>query len=362
VIVVSTGAARPQHEGDTPLPPEDIPLNDVVHDSLFIESTPGFFVLNWENDSPFHTFADPDDRHFTNGVSLEASVLPDDAFYQRRLDWLDVLGEFDRPRSALGLMLRHGIYTPDDIALTTPQPDDWPYNALLSLGVFLQRRKGGVFDHVQIDGGIFGQGAGGETVQTFVHSILPDQTNPAWADQVATQAFGQGTYQRRWKLRWQHDQDGRLARADAQLLDDPEARGQGFELIPFSGIRAGTLFGDASFGAIARYGWPLPDDFGPTRFYEFTDHTQRPRDELGFSVFARAGGRIVLHNALIRGSSFDDPRLDEQVLVGEFQAGVQLEWRGCVFTYAQTVTTTEFEGQGGENRTGSYTLVYNLAH
>jgi hypothetical protein len=365
-MVALAGLCAAQQPADPAAPPpaDSVQLNDVVLSrGLFSGSTPGFLSLTWENDSPFHTFLLADDRHFTNGVAIEASLLPSDRAYQTSLDWLDVFDEFDAPRSAVGLMLRHAIYTPEDIDLAAEQPGDWPFGGWLSLGAFLQRREGRVFDHIQIDGGVLGQNAGAQPVQEFVHALLPEQTNPSWAGQIASEAAFLFTYQRRWKLRWDRDEAGRLGLVPGDRLDeDFLAPTKGFELIPFAGLRAGNVFDDLAFGAIARYGSPLPDDFGPTRFYEFTDHTQRPRDELGWSVFARAGARAVLHNALIRGSSFDSQRLDEQVLVGEFQVGLQLEWSGCAFGYSQTVTTTEFEGQNAENRTGTFTFLINLAH
>lgn len=323
---------------------------------------PGLFVAHWENDGPLHAIAFGDDRHYTNGVSLEASVLPNDALYDERLRWLDVLGEFDRPRSALGVMARHTFYTPEDIDVPVNQPDDWPYSGLATAGVFLQRSEGGLFDHAQLDVGVMGQDAGGQAVQEWVHAALPRQVNPSWAGQVANQLAVQGHYQRRWKLKWQRDADGDMARVD---LKDPAAvgsRAPGFEMIPYVGGRVGTIHIDGSFGAIVRYGWPLPDDFGPARLYEFADHTRRDAEDFGFSVFARAGGRVVQHNALLRGSVFDSPRLDEQVLVGEFHLGMQFQWEGFELGYSQTLVTNEFEGQNSGNRTGTWTLIFNLAH
>lgn len=324
---------------------------------------PGLLSLSWENDGPFHTILFGDDRHYSNGVSVEVSVLPNDAFYRRYLGPLDVRGEFERPRSALGVIARHTLYTPEDIDVPTNQADDWPFNGLATAGLFVQRREGGVFDHAQLDVGVMGQDAGGQAAQEWVHSAFPGQVDPTWAAQVPNQLAVQGHYQRRWKLKWQRDADGTLARLSRDELDErPVSRSAGFELIPYAGARVGTIFVDGSFGAIARYGWPLPDDFGPARVYEFTDHTQRAAAGFGFSVFARAGGRVVAHNALLRGSVFGDPRLDEQVLVGEFHLGMQFHWEGLELGYSQTLVTNEFEGQNSGNRTGTWTLVFNLAH
>lgn len=324
---------------------------------------PGFLVASWENDGPLHAIAFGDDRHYTNGNSVEASVLPTAMMYDRRLRWLDVFGEFREPRSAIGVMARQTFYTPELLTDLNNQPDDWPYNGLLTGGVFLQRSEGALFDHMQLDVGVMGQDAGGQPLQEWVHSALPRQVNPTWAGQVANQLAVQAHYQRRWKLRWQRDAEGVMSRVPSDELGDGGGSGTpGVELIPYVGLRAGTIFVDGSFGVIARYGWPLPEDFGPSRLYEFTDHTQRGADDFGFSIFARAGGRVVQHNALLRGSVFDSPRLDEQVLVGEFHLGMQFQWEGFELGYSQTLVTGEFEGQNSGNRTGTWTLIFNLAH
>ncbi|MEO1583581.1 MAG: lipid A deacylase LpxR family protein [Planctomycetota bacterium] len=330
-------------------------------------SRPGLLSISSENDGPLHAVAFGDDRHYTNGVSIEASLLPNGAAYDRYLRWLDVFDEFDRPRSAVGVSARQTIYTPEDIDVAANQPGDWPYNGLATAGVFVQRREGAVFDHVQLEVGVMGQDAGGQPAQEWVHAVLPRQVNPSWAGQVANQLAVQGHYQRRWRLRWERDADGELRRALSDAFDGEADSGMerspaGFELIPYVGARVGTVFVDGSFGAIARYGWPLPDDFGPPRLYEFTDHTSRGSDGFGFSIFARAGARVVAHNALLRGSVFDSPRLDEKELVGEFHVGMHFQWDSFELGYSQTLVTEEFEGQNSGNRTGTWTFIWNLAH
>lgn len=324
---------------------------------------PGLLSISWENDGPLHAIAFGDDRHYTNGLSLEASVLPNAAAYDRFLRWLDVLGEFERPRAAVGVTALHTFYTPEDIDVAADQPFDWPYSGLATAGAFVQRREGATFDHAKLEVGVMGQDAGGQAVQEWVHAALPRQVNPSWEAQLANQLVVQGHYQRRWKLRWQRDAEGDLRRATPEELDEtPVSRAAGFEVIPYAGTRVGTVFVDGSFGAIARYGWPLPDDFGPPRLYEFTDHTARGADDFGFSIFARAGARVVAHNALLRGSVFDSPRLEEKELVGEFHVGMHFQWDGFELGYSQTLVTEEFEGQNSGNRTGTWTFIFNLAH
>ena len=323
---------------------------------------PGMLSIMWENDSPFHTLGtNDDDRHYTNGVSIEASVIPSDAFYDDHLRILDLFGEFDRPRVATGLSLRHFIFTPDNITTQTSQPNDQPYSGWLTFGLFMQRQEGRTFDHVQLDLGVTGQNSGAQELQEFVHSILPGQDDPAWTNQLQSEFAVQLKYQRRWRLRLTHDEQGNLALADESDADAATgSRGSGFEAIPYAGFRAGNVFDDVSVGTLVRYGWPLPDNFGPGRVFEFADHTRTVSKDFGISVFARAGARLVGHNIFLDGSSFQSNRLNPTPLVGEFQAGVEVEWKGCYFGYMQAVSTKEFGGQNGTDRQGQFTFGFNL--
>ncbi|HED53583.1 MAG TPA: lipid A deacylase LpxR family protein [Phycisphaerales bacterium] len=323
---------------------------------------PGMLSIMWENDSPFHTLGtNDDDRHYTNGVSIEASVVPSDAFYDDHLRILDLFNEFDRPRVATGLSIRHFIFTPDDITTQTFRPDDWPYSGWLTFGLFMQRRQGRIFDHIQLDLGVTGQNSGAQSLQEYVHSVLPEQEDPAWINQLQSEFAAQLKYQRRWRLRLARDDQGNPVLADESDTGPATgSRGSGFEAIPYAGFRAGNVFDDASIGTLIRYGWPLPDNFGPGRVFEFADHTRSVGQDFGISIFARAGARFVAHNIFLDGSSFQGNRLDPTPVVGEFQAGVEVEWKGCYFGYMQAFNTKEFDGQIGTDRQAQFTFGFNM--
>ncbi|MEM1071394.1 MAG: lipid A deacylase LpxR family protein [Planctomycetota bacterium] len=322
-------------------------------------------TLEWENDAISHTLFGPDiDRRYSNGLAIELSLTPSDGFYDAYLEPLDFFNEFDDPRSAVGGMVRHYIFTPEDIEITTPQPDDHPFTGLLSFAAFFQRAQGRTFDHLQLDVGYIGQNSGAQAVQEFVHSVLPDQGDPSWVNQQASGLGVFATAQRRWKLRWQNDPEGNLGLLTGDELDAmPISNGPGFEIIPYAGFRAGNVYTDANAGAIFRWGWPLPNDFGQSRIFDFTDHTRQANDGFGFSLYASAGARAVARNAFIEGNILGgNRRLDTKELVGEFQAGVQFEYHGCLFGYSQSIITEEYDGQQGVTRFGTFSFTFNLAH
>ena len=363
LAVLASGSACAQ-ESDTDQPESVL---GTVREAADSEPTLelNLLTLQWENDSILHTFFGPDiDRWYTNGLGAELSFQPNAAFYDRLIEPIDFFDEFEAPRSAVGLMLRHSIYTPGDILTTDPQPDDFPYGGLLTLGAFVQRSEGVTFDHLQLDIGVMGQNSGAQALQEWVHSALPNQGDPKWVNQLASGLAVTGAYQRRWKLRWQRDEAGRTRlMSSADLTAETFESGSGIEVVPYAGIRVGNVHDDLALGTMVRWGWPLPDDFGPSRIAEFTDHTRRANPDIGFSVFARGGARFVARNAFIEGNILGgDRRLEPKPIVGELQVGAQLEWRGCILGYTQALVTDEFEGQASSHRYGTFTFTYNFLH
>lgn len=338
-----------------------------------LDAPPAFrlnlFVAEWENDAGTHTlFGKEYDRRYTNGLGFELSAIPSERVVERWIAPVDLFGEFDSPRVAVGGMLRHYMITPSEILDPVYNPDDQHYTGLLSFGGFVQRSEGMRFEHAQLDVGYIGQNSGAQALQEFAHSVLPDQGDPTW---VAQQASGLGvfaTYHRRWKLRWARNAEGDFgllsgAELDATHAGSPASGGPGFEIIPYAGGRLGNVYTDASFGSIFRVGWPMPSDFGQSRIFDFTDHTRRAADGFSFSLFASAGARVVARNALIEGNILGgDRRQDTKELVGEFQAGVQLEYRGWMVAYSQSIITEEFDGQQGVSRFGTFSFTLNLAY
>lgn len=298
----------------------------------------------WENDGNLFTPINGDDRHYTNGIGLEFGFRAEE--YEEWEPYLLLPKDFDDPRFAVGFQLRQFIFTPDDLENPDPIEDDRPFAGWLTLGLFAQRSDAAKFDHVQLDFGVVGQNSGAEAAQEFVHAVFPDQVDPrGWDNQLANEFAFNLKYQRRWRT-----PKGRLGGA---------LEGAEYDLIGLAGFNLGNVFIDASVGGFARLGYNLPDDFGPGRLRDFSDHTGTHDRDFSAYLFARAEGRAVGRNIFLDGNTFASSlSVDRKELVAEASIGFEARYKGFYAGWNTTFFTEEFEGQSGGNHTGQYMIGY----
>ncbi|WP_413113175.1 lipid A-modifier LpxR family protein [Thaumasiovibrio sp. DFM-14] len=80
--------------------------------------------------------------------------------------------------------LEHKMWTPNEIAISTPQPDDRPYAATLSIRSMLSSQHNNNHYTNWIEAGILGPSAQGERAQRHVH-MWTDSSEPlGWSHQV----------------------------------------------------------------------------------------------------------------------------------------------------------------------------------
>lgn len=302
-------------------------------------------TLFWENDGAWSKFLEPTDAWYTAGLGI--AVQSQGAFADRVVSRLpSVNGEFSPERDntsySLGLLLAMDIYTPEEIDDPEIREDDRPYAGWSYLGLMAQRanRSGTVpvFEHFELDLGILGETSGAEDVQKWAHEVFEGAFPEGWDHQVHDEFGADFRYQRRWRI---------------EVI--PAARqGPAMQLIPDAGFTLGTVHTHAAAGATLRYGWKLPDDFGPGNLRVADDFT-RPMDKSqgvthGASgyFFARPGVRLVAHDATFGDSLFRDNvvSVDHQPVVGQITGGVVVSflrhWRA---SYAYTLVSPEFKEQ-----------------
>jgi hypothetical protein len=65
-------------------------------------------------------------------------------------------------------------------------------------------------------------------------------------------------------------------------------------------------------------------------------------------VFGSAAAKVVGHDETLQGSDFQTSRsVDPYRVVGTFEAGATVIWRGVRFSYTQVFQTNRFYGQRG---------------
>jgi len=309
------------------------------------------FNLAIENDAvAMLNFLRPDDSHYTNGISIAfgfdgswaegvAQAIP---FYD------SLASKSTRPvQSALGLTVGQMIFTPDEKfkKVVEPIPTERPYNGYLFVGVYSQRATETTLDHLQIDLGVTGEESYAETVQEAFHDLFGIDNFQGWNNIKESQFAFQFTLRKKWRYRF---------------LENPD-KGSAMEVIPHVGFTVGNVFRNIEGGALLRYGWNLPDDFGYHRVLDVQSATGGPGDgSWGVYFFGRVGGRIVEHDKMLESRTFS---VDEETFVGEAGFGVVGYFRPCEnaqleLGWALTLQSDTFEGQKDSDGWGAYFLRY----
>lgn len=312
------------------------------------EPQPASLTLYFENDGSFVGPRSNSDRHYTSGQGLSV------AWHENGGN--DIADALNLPSdgTAVGLTLVQQIFTPDGIGDVVLDPDDRPYAGFLFLGGFWQREYQDVFDHVQLDIGVVGPSSLGEQAQEWIHDLI-DDTDPNWIDQLGDEFAFNLTLRRKWRLDlWEQAVAGESSSFSPQTW--------GLQLIPEVGVDVGNVYRRANAGGTLRFGFNLPDDFGPPRLMDPGSATGGPVEGLSTYVFARGLGRYVEWNTFIEGSNERDPSqsVSLQPWVGEIGGGFAVDWRrgnwSLSAAYQQTYLSQEFEEQTTDDSFGSIAL------
>ncbi|MEX2629087.1 MAG: lipid A deacylase LpxR family protein [Tistlia sp.] len=282
------------------------------------------------------------DRHYTNGVRLSWLSSPRETpgLVVRAARWLPFFPDGGSVRTSFAL--GQNMYTPNDVGLVNPPPDDRPYAGWLygSAGVVVE--TGQRLDQLELALGVVGPASFADDTQKFVHSITGSEEPRGWDSQLGNEPGVVLTYQRSWRS-----------------LVSRTHSGFTFDVTPHAGGALGNVFTYANAGATFRFGQDLPLDYGVPRIQPSLPGSGffSPSRSFGWYLFAGLEGRAVVRNIFLDGNSFRDSRsVDKQPFVGDLQLGVALTWRDVRLSYTHVLRTEEFEGQGGGSSFGALSL------
>jgi lipid A 3-O-deacylase len=229
------------------------------------------------------------------------------------------------------LSFGQNLYTPKDISLHDPDPNDRPYAAWLYGSAAVLADSGDRLDRLELQLGVVGPYAIGEQVQNTVHSIIGSKKARGWNHQLHNEPGVILSYERTWRSLY----------AAAPL-------GIGFDLSPYVGASLGNVLTQASVGATARLGFDLPADYGPPRIRPSVPGSDFFIPTSGFSwyLFASIEGRAVARNIFLDGNTFEDsPHVTKNPLVGDLQIGLAVQVYDLRLAYTHVYRTQEFEEQ-----------------
>ena len=331
--ILLVGLALPV-AADEPQPPDE-PITRPPH----AVSEGGTFSLTFEND----LFGNSD-QNYTNGARI-AYVTPRNdmpwlgRFARRNLGWLT-----DADNWYATFALGQNIYTPEDLTLRPPDPDDRPYAGFLygSFGVAADR--GDRLDTIALDVGVVGPAAQADDSQRIIHDIFGFQDPKGWDFQLENEPGVRLLYERKYRYGY----DFNLPVFDLAV-----------DAAPHYALALGNVDTSAAAGLTIRVGDKLRDNYGPPRvrpavagpgFYEADEG-------FGWHLFAGAEGRVVGRNIFLQGNTLrDSPGVDLRRLVADLQAGIALQFGGYELSYTHVFRSPEFEGQEGFSDFGSLTL------
>lgn len=297
----------------------------------------GTLSLVFENDLFYDT-----DRHYTSGV---------------RASWLSAAGDTpewvsgparmfplfpDEGTLRVSYALGQNMYTPSDIKLENPPPDDHPYAGWLYGSIGLIAETGMRLDQLSLTLGIVGPASLAEPTQKFIHRQVSSPEPRGWDTQLHNEPGIVLTYQR--SLR--------------SFVAEPIA-GFDFDVTPHAGGALGNVFTYANAGATLRFGQELSLDYGPPSIQPSLPGSGffTPSEGLGWYLFAGIEGRAVARNIFLDGNTFRDSRsVDKRPLIGDLQFGAAVTWGTTRLSYVHLIRTQEFVGQGQRSEFGGLSL------
>ena len=248
------------------------------------------FSVHFDNDLFVQT-----DRYYTNGLRLsllskdiETMDLP--AWAERIRNWLP---PFQRSgyTNSIGLAIGQNIYTPRDITIAAPQPDDHPWGGWSYAAVSLHHKSPRHLHKLELRLGIVGPASLAEDSQGFIHRVRQLDEPEGWDNQLGTEpGLWLGYAYKCRAVCWGNE------------------HGWGADFIPDAGFTLGNIRTDASLGTTLRAGWRVPLDFHSLRIDESGYATARAQDLQGgwrgLSVYVFAGlrGYAVGHDLFLDGN------------------------------------------------------------
>ncbi|MFC3303098.1 lipid A deacylase LpxR family protein [Parvularcula lutaonensis] len=310
---------------------QDVPVKDDHKATLT-------FAL--ENDGYFG-----DDDNYTSGLRLGylSGNKPLSARGRVMADVLGLRGDREQMRQRRGLAIAQEIYTPRDLDVAAPPPDQHPYAGYLYVRYTALIEQPSRVDQMSVELGVVGPEALGEHAQNLIHDTTGRERALGWDNQIDT-AVG---------INVSYDQQQRIAHG---AYDG----GIGWDCVPYVGFQAGTVKTAGRAGFNLRFGEALTVGYGPPRVRPAGAGSGFfvPQHRRSWYVFAGAQLEAVAHNIFLDNSLFRDrgPSVESKAWVWDTQAGIAAQIGGVQASFTYVLRSEEFFGQDGDQRFGALTV------
>lgn len=299
----------------------------------------GIWTIQDENASI--TTATPSDRYYVNGfhvgwTSPAGEDVPGPVAWLGHAVWGD-----GTQRISIGIVQQ--TYTPLDTAAINPPANEEPYAGYLAATFNLIQDTDTTRSILGTNIGVIGRDAGGELVQNDFHAIIGQKGTHGWAYQLPSEPAVDFLAARIWRIRLANFGNG----LEADTL--PQLSGM-------AGLTEDYVQPAVGF----RIGEGLDSDFGPPLLSPGPSggDAYTPTRPFVWYFFGGAAAKFVGHDEILQGADFQSSRgVEPYRVVGTFDAGISMIWRGMRFSYTQVFQTRRYYGQAGSiHEYGSFSV------
>jgi len=318
----------------------------------------GLWELSHENDWFIYS-----DRDYTGGLRM-AYTTPNYQKWDQVAFVPNALGNFSDKLSLIdndwatvsaAIYAQINIYTPEATQLRIPNPGDRPYAGWVGLAMDLIRQTDTRRAIQEINIGLVGPESGAQDLQQSFHQFINSTDPLGWGHQIKNEPVLQYTYRQDWRI------------PALSNLNNAVPVTYGFDNIAHGTVTVGNGWDYAAVGAVARFGYHLPMDFGPARL-RLGDVDTLPYqpggstagsiggwslDQLSAYVYFGAEGRAIARDITLDGNSFaHSPSVNKEPLVGETYGGLAVvygHFRGSFMVLYET-NTFRAQAQTGQWR------------
>lgn len=300
----------------------------------------GTWTFALENDGYFG-----DDDNYTSGLRLGylSGNKPLSSRGRMMANILRLRGDRDQMRQRRGLAIAQEIYTPVDLDVSAPLPDQHPYAGYLYMRYTALIEQPSRVDQMSVEIGVIGPEAQGEHAQNLIHDTTGRERALGWDNQIET-AVG---------VNVSYDRQQRLAHGSYQ-------GGVGWDCVPYLGFTAGTVKTAGRAGFNLRFGENLSVGYGPPRVRPAGAGSGFfvPQDRRSWYVFAGAQIEAVAHNIFLDNSLFrdDGASVTSKAWVWDTQGGIAAQVGPVQASFTYVLRSEEYFGQDGDQRFGALTV------
>lgn len=248
-----------------------------------------------------------------------------------------------------GLAFNHQIFTPNNIHVSSLQTGDRPYAAWLNVAFSILLKNPRRSQSIELSLGTIGPAALGEQTQNSFHRKIGTERAEGWGNQLRNEPTLQLSYQQRLRF-----------------IELRSKSGTYFDLVPMIGAGLGNVLVGVHSGILARLGFDLPNDIGPSRpsgadSETFVAPVSNQATHASYYIFAGVRGNAVARNIFLDGNTFQPSHhVTKYPFTFETEVGVATLIHPVGFVWRFVVRSPDFEENSGFNSFASVGFTFSF--